>query len=166
MEAPEPHRSGARPSAPGRTDYATLRAERVARRTSKNPYRLFFSYSHKDRWIARQCVRSIEECGAGAISVFLDERDIEAGDSIPEAVRDGIEASEELVVLLTPNSKSRPWVFAEIMVAWAFRKTIDAITYCIGAEEMPEQIAQVKAVELNEFDLFLPRLAKRAKGGR
>ena len=86
----------------------------MAKRATRQEYRLFFSHSHKDRWIARQCVRLIEERGQGRISAFLDERDIEVGESIGDSVRKNIEACDEFVVLFTRYSKDRPWVLAEI----------------------------------------------------
>jgi hypothetical protein len=42
----------------------------------------------------------IEEVG---VRTFRDDRDIDGGDDIPDAVRAAIEASDEMVVLLTPQ---------------------------------------------------------------
>jgi hypothetical protein len=69
---------------------------------------VFFSHSHKDRWIAKQCVRLIEERGKGGVSAFLDEKDIETGQSIADSVRTAIEKCDEFVGLLSPYSKERP----------------------------------------------------------
>jgi hypothetical protein len=52
-------------------------------------YRVFLSHSHKDRWIARQCARLIEEASKPHVQVFFDEKDIEGGQSIPDSVRSG-----------------------------------------------------------------------------
>ena len=63
----------------------------VAKRKPSIRYRVFFSHSHKDGWIARQCARLIEEGGKPHVRVFVDEKEIEGGQSIPESVRTGIE---------------------------------------------------------------------------
>ena len=64
--------------------------ESVAKSKS-SVYRVFLSHSHKDSWIARQCARLIEEGGKAHVRVFVDEKDIEGGQSIPESVRKHIE---------------------------------------------------------------------------
>ena len=50
----------------------------------------------------------IEERGKGRLSVFLDEKDIDAGQLIAESIRTSIEECDEFVVLLTRYSKDRP----------------------------------------------------------
>ena len=85
-------------------------------------YRVFLSHSRKDRWIARQCARLIEEAGKPRVEVFFDEKDIEGGQSIPDSVRTGIEKCDEFVVLLSRFSKDRPWVLIEMGAAWGLRK--------------------------------------------
>jgi TIR domain len=72
-------------------------------------YQVFVSYSYKDRWIAKQCVRLIEEVGRGRIGTFLDAKDIDGGDHIEEKVLEAIRKCDELVVLLSSNSVNRPW---------------------------------------------------------
>jgi hypothetical protein len=52
---------------------------------------VFFSHSHKDRWIAGKCVRLIEEKGKGKARVFLDAKDIEAGQPIADSIRTSIQ---------------------------------------------------------------------------
>jgi hypothetical protein len=87
-------------------------------------YRVFLSHSHKDRWIAKQCARLIEEAAKPRVEVFFDEKDIEGGQSIPDSVRTGIEKCDELVVLLSRYSKERLWVLIEVGAAWGLRKPI------------------------------------------
>lgn len=147
-----------------RPRYTTL--ESVKRRRSQSQYRVFFSYSHKDRWIARQCVRLIEEKGSGRIKVFLDEKDIDAGQSIADSVRANIEACDEFVVLLTRYSKDRPWVLIEMGAAWGLKRPMIAIIDKIGPKEMPDIVSPYKAVDLNDFDQYLEQLSKRVKAGR
>jgi len=69
-------------------------------------------------------MRLIEEGGAGRASVFLDERDIEFGQSIGDSVGENIRSCDEFIVLLSAASKDRPWVIAEIGAAWELEKNI------------------------------------------
>ena len=55
-------------------------------------YLVFVSHSAKDRWIAKQIAACIEERGRKyGVRTFLDEKDIEGGESIPESIRENIE---------------------------------------------------------------------------
>ncbi len=74
-------------------------------RAGRSRYRVFFSHSNRDRWIATQCVRLIEQAGEGAAEVFLDEKHFDAGQSIPDSLRKNIAKGDDFVVLLSPNSK-------------------------------------------------------------
>jgi hypothetical protein len=138
----------------------------VVRRKSAVEYRVFLSHSHKDRWIARQCARLIEEVAKPHVEVFFDEKGIEGGQSIPDSVRTGIERCDESVVLLSRYSKDRPWVLIEMGAAWGLRKPIIAVIDKIGPKEMPDIISPYKAIDLNDFDQYINQFLKRTKAGR
>lgn len=129
-------------------------------------YLVFISHSNKDRWIAGQIAKIIEEKGQEyGLRVFLDEKDIESGDSIPESIRKNIQACDEFIVLLSRYSVDRPWVLIEIGAAWVLGKRIIAIIDKVTPEEMPDAITPYKAIDLNNFDEYLKEILKRAKGG-
>jgi hypothetical protein len=123
----------------------------VGKKKSAVGYRVFLSHAHKDRWIAKQCARLIEEAGRPHVKVFFDEKDIEGGQSIPDSVRTGIEKCDEFVVLLSRDSKDRPWVLIEMGAAWGLRRPIIAIIDKIGPKEMPDILSPYKAIDLNDF---------------
>ncbi len=127
---------------------------------------MFLSHSHKDRWIARQCARLIEEAAKPYIEVFLDETDIEGGQSIPESVRTAIRKCDELVVLMSAYSKESSWVLSEIGGAWVLGTPIIAILDKVGPGEMPEVLRSYKAIDLNDFDEYLEQVTWRAKARR
>jgi nucleoside 2-deoxyribosyltransferase len=137
----------------------------MAARRRREAYRVFISHSHKDRWIARQVVKVMEEAGTGQIHAFLDERDIEGGEPIAERVLKEIRKCNEFVVPLSPNSKDRPWVLIEIGVACGQGKPIIAILNDVTWKEMPEIMYPYKAIDLNDFDQYLDQLRKRIKKG-
>jgi hypothetical protein len=78
---------------------------KTARMTSGGGYCVFMSHATADKWIAKTLCEKIEQAGA---STFRDERDIETGDDIPEEIRKKLAHSQELVLLLTPESADRP----------------------------------------------------------
>ena len=127
---------------------------------------MFFSHSHKDRWIAKQCVKLIEEGGRGHIRVFLDERDIEVGQSIADSVRSNIRQCDEFIVLLSRYSKDRPWVLTEIGTAWGLEKLISVIMDKVEPKDIPDIVKPHRAVDLNDFDEYLSQLLKRAERRR
>jgi len=129
----------------------------------RKEYRVFFSHAHKDRWIAKQCVRNIEECGKGRIKVFLDEKDIQAGESIADSVRANIKQCQELVVLLSQVSKDRPWVLIEVGAAWGLGKPIIVVLDKVAPNEMPDINQPHKAIDLNDFDQYLEQRSRRAR---
>ncbi len=129
-----------------------------AKRNRRKQYVVFISYSHKDRWIARQFVKLIEEAGKGRVRTFLDEKNIQGGSSIGEAIRDSIRKCDELLVLVTPSSKGREWVIVEMSVAWGQKKRVVAMLYHAGPKDMPEVIQPYRAFDLNEFETYLHQL--------
>ncbi len=134
------------------------------RQTTKS-YLVFISHSTMDRWITKQMASIIEEKGLKyGLKTFLDEKDIEGGESIPESVRKNIQECKEFLVFLSPYSIDRPWVLVEVGAAWALGKHITPITYMVTPEEIPDIIRLHKAIDLNSFDEYLGQLLKRVQG--
>lgn len=127
-------------------------------------YLIFISHSTSDRWIAKQIAKLLEQ--VGSVKTFLDERDIEIGDSIPDTIRQRIKECNEFLVLLTKNSINRPWVLIEISAAWGHGKRIIAVVDKVTPEEMPEIMLPYKAVDLNAFDEYVGQLLDRVRGTR
>ncbi len=109
----------------------------------------------------------IEEKGQKyGIKTFLDEKDIEAGESIPEAIRKNIQECNEFIVLLSRYSIDRPWVLIEIGAAWVLGKRIVAVIDKVSPEEMPDVTAPYKAIDLNRFDEYIEQLVNRTSEAR
>jgi len=133
-------------------------------RKSSKEYLIFVSHSTKDSWIARQIAQTIESnCTKYGVQTYLDEKDIEGGESIPDSIRNNIEKCNEFLVLVSRSSINRPWVLLEIGAAWVLRKRIIAIIDKVIPEEIPDVISQFKAIELNDFDEYVKQLVKRVK---
>lgn len=126
------------------------------------PYHVFVSHATADKWIARMICEKIEAVGA---TYFRDDRDIDGGDDIPEQIRRAINASHELVVLLTPVSFNREWVRMEVGAAWGRRKDfrIIALLCHVDTAPIPTIIKARKAIPLNDIDDYLSELQARVQ---
>jgi len=136
----------------------------MASRRGIEPYRVFLSYSHKDRWIASQIVNLI--LGERGVVVFQDEKDIEGGEQFPDKIRNAIQQCDEFLVLLTPNSRGREWVHLEIGGAWVLRKLLAPILSNLRPQDMPEVLQHRQAIDLNHFEDYLGQLRERIEEKR
>jgi len=127
-----------------------------------NPYLVFVSHATADKWIAKVFCEKMEAVGA---ETFRDDRDINGGDDIPEQIRRQIIHSNEMVVLLTPESVDRPWVLLEIGAAWGKRQKarIIAVMCHVEVDRIPDIIGSKKAVPVNFFDEYVEELRQRVE---
>lgn len=137
------------------------RRKRPSEARTEQKYQVFVSHATADKWIAKVLCEKLE--GAGAVT-FRDDRDIDGGDDIPDRLREEIERSQELVVLLTPQSVSRPWVLIEVGGAWFRGIRIVAVRYHVEVEAIPATIRSKKSIHLNELDEYLAEVQRRVKG--
>jgi len=136
----------------------------MRKRPEKAEYLVFVSHSTKDRFIARQMARLIQEkCARSGVRAYLDERDIETGESIHGSVRNNIRKCDEFLVLLSKQSIDRQWVLSELGAAWVLEKRIVAVVDNLTLDEMPEIIVQYKWVDLNKFEDYVQDLRQRAR---
>ncbi len=111
--------------------------------------------------------RCIGDQGAMA---FLDVNDVETGDDFKRRIKAEIARSDELVALLTPVSRRRSWLWAEIGAAWILEKRIVAITYGLTRAELEADggmavLEDRHFRELNVFDTYLYELHERVTDG-
>lgn len=127
-------------------------------------YQVFVSHASADKWLATTICEKIE--AVDGARTFRDDRDIDGGDSIPENIRREIVRSNEMLVLMTPDSVDRPWVILEIGAMWGRRKDarIVAVLQHVQTDRIPSMIQDKKAIQLNDFDDYLSELAIRIRG--
>lgn len=75
---------------------------------------VFLCHSSKDKAFARQLAADLTRAGA---RIWLDEAEIKIGDSLVKRISEGIEETDFLAVILTPDSVSSEWVQRELEVA-------------------------------------------------
>src|SRR5262249_50309967 len=95
-------------------------------RRPKNARLIFVSHSGQDTWVARQIANGISAAGARP---FLDEADVNVGADFEEDILGFLDKAHELVVLFTPWSLGRPYVWAEIGAAWIRRIPIVVVLH-------------------------------------
>jgi predicted nucleotide-binding protein len=120
-----------------------MASRKSPKRASTKPYQVFVSHATADKWLAKTVCEKIE--AAGAVT-FRDDRDIKGGDDIPDEIRRQIKQSQEMVVLLTPESVGRQWVTMEIGAAWGLRRRFRiTILMChLSVDPIPDMIKSKK----------------------
>jgi hypothetical protein len=135
----------------------------MAKKASKSKrYQVFISHATADKWIATMLTNVFEEVGA---AVFRDDRDINGGDDIPDSIRTELKRSQEVVVLLTPQSVNRQWVLLEVGAAWGWRKhvRITPIMCHVELDPLPDMLKSKKAISINDCPIFCSELNERVK---
>src|SRR5258708_40350303 len=125
-------------------------------------YLVFIRHSSLDAWIARTMAEKIQSIGADC---WLDEKYLEGGDVIPDEIIRGIDACQEAIVLISPNSVSSQWVSFEIGGDRAQHKRVTTILNNVRPDEMAP-MKDIKNNDLNKFEQFLAQLRRRVSQTR
>ncbi|MBN2116359.1 MAG: TIR domain-containing protein [Anaerolineales bacterium] len=83
--------------------------------------KIFISYSRKDLDFVRKLAEDLETAG---YDVWWDLTDLQGGDDWPRAIPAAIEASQRVIIVLSPNSAASDWVEKEYTYALSLRKKI------------------------------------------
>ena len=71
----------------------------------------FICYSSADKAFVQRLAKALEESD---VSVWVDEKEILVGDDIRSKIEEGLNASDYLVIVLSPDSVESPWVAKEL----------------------------------------------------
>ena len=132
-------------------------------------YRVFVSHGWDDRWIAKQMASTIAE--RANADPFIDIFDIKKGDRIEQRIREELPKCDELVVLLTPLSIRRNWVWTEVGAAWGLGKRIVGVLYGLSITDIEREhggmaaLGPTNCLLLNDFDDYISELTERTAGG-
>ena len=125
---------------------------------------VFISHAGADTWVAKRIAEKIEVCGA---KTFLDEAHIAVGEDFEERILHALDQTDELLVLLTPWSLKRPYIWAEIGAAWYKRIPIVGVLYGLTPQELhaqagvPTLIKRRDLIDINQLDTYLSQLRER-----
>lgn len=75
---------------------------------------VFLSHSSKDKQFARRLGNDLRRYG---VKVWIDEAEINIGDSLIEKISEGLEVSDYLIAIWSKNSINSEWVKREIDIA-------------------------------------------------
>jgi TIR domain len=101
--------------------------------------KVFISHSSVDKWVARRISQDLQAMG---IETFLDEKDIETGDSFDDSIQEQLRESDELLMLLSPAALQSTWVVMEIGGAKVLGKRLIPILLHVGVNEMPSPLTK------------------------
>ena len=130
---------------------------------SKRP-KVFISHASPDSWVARQIENHVRGCGA---ETFLDCEHIHHGDDFEERIIQEADESTELLVLFTPVTRDRKYVWMEIGIFLGARKRIVGALYGVSKEEitkdqlLPIALKRIDSVDLNQIDSYFKQLRQR-----
>jgi hypothetical protein len=120
--------------------------------------KIFISHSSRDKWAARRIAAEISLLG---VATFLDEKDIETGESIDDAVAKHLRECDELLVLLSPASIKSDWVLVEVGGAKALGKRLVPILLYLSANEIPSPISKHLARDINNIEQYYAEVKDR-----
>lgn len=120
--------------------------------------KIFISHASLDKWAARRISNELNAIGA---KTFLDEKDIETGDSIDSEIRKHLKSSDEVLILLSPASVKSHWVLVEVGGAQALEKRLVPILLYLGANDIPSPINKTLARDINSIEAYYEELKKR-----
>lgn len=75
---------------------------------------VFLSHTAADKPFVRKLARDLDSQG---VKYWLDEAEINVGESLIEKIRQGLDEVDYVAVILSPNSITSPWVQREVDVA-------------------------------------------------
>lgn len=131
-------------------------------------YLVFISHSSKDTWVAERIAQEVSNCGA---SSFLDEHNVDVGRDFDEEIRQSLNQSNELLVLLTPWALERPYIWAELGAAWVRSILIVGVLHGVSRTELqsnpaiPVFLKERNLIELNDLNEYFRQLTKRVAAG-
>ena len=114
--------------------------------------KIFISHSTKDKWAARRITEDLISLGA---EIFLDEKDIETGESIDSSIRKHLKDCNDFLIILSPASLKSEWVLIELGGALALEKKVIPILLYVGANEMPNAINLKLARDINQLNFIM-----------
>jgi len=114
-----------------------------------------------------QIAREISSRGAKPL---LDEADVDVGAEFEESVLQSLEQADELLVLFTPWSLQRPYVWMEIGAAWIRKIPIIVVLLGLTPKDLqmhpnaPVFLKKRDIIVLNEIDQYFEELSGRVSG--
>jgi len=131
--------------------------------------RAFISYSRRNTNFAERLARDLSDAG---VEVWIDFRQIHAGELWKEEIRSGIERSEVIILVISPDAVASEWVRYEIDYAREHKKimlpvmAIDSVT-SLQATESLKWLLDVHYIKFEaRYEQAFPELLRALPGKR
>ncbi len=113
--------------------------------------RVFLSYGTDDRAMAEKIARSLS---ADGIDTWWAEWEIDSGESFRRKIDEGLTNCTHFMVLLTPDSITRPWVNEEIDAGFVRKVSATSrfipVRYQLAVSKLPPLLAGMLCREIDE----------------
>jgi hypothetical protein len=103
---------------------------------------IFISHASEDSEIANEFASMFREKG---IMTFVANVDILAGTNWEKKLKEEIYKSDELLLILSPESENSNWVMIEVGAAWILGETITPAVMYTNVNSIPEPIKKFQA---------------------
>lgn len=128
--------------------------------------RIFLSYTYDERELAEKVRNILNSAFQGQIKFFFFSTDIKSGTEWKQVVKDAINNSDAIMLILTPKYSQKPWSLIEWSAFWASNRT----TYFLTTDDLQlsSLVSPMQDVQsTNMFDrekiiILFETLAKRA----
>jgi hypothetical protein len=128
-----------------------------------NPKSIFLSHSSKDKFFVRTLADHLRQSG---IKVWLDEAEINIGDSLTEKIGEAIQGTDFVGVVLSHNSINSEWVQRELQVALQKEikgRRVVVLPILIEQVEIPHFLKDKLYADFTSSDKFEHELQKLLK---
>ncbi len=132
----------------------------VTRKNKKTKFEfdLFISYSTRDSKAAKK-INDIAE--TNGLTCFLAEKDLKGGDEWADRIRDALNNSREVVILVTPNSIKSFWVQRELTAAWVLYKRSTPILLNCTEKDLPDLVQSKHYRKFRDVDKLCKEVLER-----
>jgi len=124
--------------------------------------RVFISYAHADRSLARSLATALSRRN---VRVWIDEEGLRYGDSIIDSIAQAISAGDFLVAIVSPASLESPWCKVELAIAASLgikNKRVVVLPVRYQGAEMPPHLRHTywADADATEVSVLAQRIAR------
>ncbi len=123
---------------------------------------VFLSFSFVNDAEAADIKQRLEAAG---LTVFIATHEVEGGDDFAEEIREGLQSSRELCLLVSRESLESEWVITEWGAAWVLQRRITPVLMGVGHKDLPERLSRRQCVPFDEIDRYIDEAAARWRTG-
>ena len=136
------------------------------RQSTKRPmpekHEIFISFIHEERWVAEAVKNLIEKSYKGYGVFMANEWEIFAGEDWFQRIRESLDAASIIILMLSKQSVTRPWVNFEAGAAWFTNKHVIPVCYGgISKSTLPKPYGNLQALDLRSDIHYLLRSVSR-----